>query len=420
MNLVGSNPVFGLNALGGAMNVQLKNGFTYQGGEIEFSRRLVRHVRCRLPVRQAERQYRGLCRGERGALRAAGAICNPPSIENFYGDVGWRGNAGELHFNVMSANSALNGPGTSPVELLAADPAAQFTGPNSISNRFTQVSLSGNLAVSDTVSIQAVTYYNNFLQRVTNGNAPNDTPCNDGSGLLCSDSGVQAPRSAAAPIPAFLGPSPFSYSELDNQTTNTNGYGASVQATDTQTVFGFKNHLVGGFSFDGAQTEFTGASFIGGITPTTRVFIGPGVIIDEPGSNSPVRVGISDAYYGVFFTDTLNLTDRLALTASGRFNVAEINLNDQNGGDLTGNHNYPHFNPAGRRDLQGDAVADGLCRLRGSEPRADAGRTFLCRPNRFLQPGQFLRRRSRTSSRWSRTRWRPACAAPCRSATAIA
>ena len=71
------------------------------------------------------------------------------------------------------------------------------------------------------------------------------------------------------------------------------------------------------------------------------------MIIDEPGSNVPVRVGISDAYYGVFFADTLNLTDRLALTASGRFNAAEINLNDQNGGDLTGNHYYSHFNPAG-------------------------------------------------------------------------
>ena len=36
MNLEGSNPVFGLNALGGALNVQLKNGFTYQGTEIDF------------------------------------------------------------------------------------------------------------------------------------------------------------------------------------------------------------------------------------------------------------------------------------------------------------------------------------------------------------------------------------------------
>jgi iron complex outermembrane receptor protein len=186
---------------------------------------------------------------------------------------------------------------------------------------------------------------------VTNGNAPNDTPCNDGSGLLCTDSGPSTTRGGGT-IPAFLGPNPFAYSELDNQTTNTNGYGASIQATDTQTLFGFKNHLVAGLSFDGAQSDFTGVSFIGGITPITRVFTTPQVVLDEPGTNVPVRVGVSDAYYGVFFTDTLNVTDRLALTASGRFNAAEINLNDQNGGDLTGNHYYSHFNPAGGATYQ--------------------------------------------------------------------
>ena len=345
MNLVGSNPVFGLNALGGALNVQLKNGFTYQGSEISF------HGGS-FDTYGGDFQY-GKQSGNTSTYFAASGVSQEgwrdlqsTTIQNFYGDVGWRGNAGELHFNAMFGNSVLNGPGTSPVELLSADPAAQFTAPNLISNRFTQVSLSGNLAVSDTVSIQAATYYNNLVQKVTNGNAANDTPCNDGSGLLCADSGPSTTL-GGGPILAFAGPSPFSYSELDNQTTNTNGYGASVQVTDTQTIFGFSNHLVGGVSFDGAQTEFSGVSFIGGITPLSRVFVGPGVIIDEPGSNVPVRVGVSDAYYGVFFTDTLNLTDRLALTASGRFNAAEINLNDQNGGDLTGNHYYSHFNPAG-------------------------------------------------------------------------
>jgi outer membrane cobalamin receptor len=37
INLEGSNPVFGLNALGGSVNVQLKNGFTYQGFEASLS-----------------------------------------------------------------------------------------------------------------------------------------------------------------------------------------------------------------------------------------------------------------------------------------------------------------------------------------------------------------------------------------------
>jgi len=69
-------------------------------------------------------------------------------------------------------------------------------------------------------------------------------------------------------------------------------------------------------------------------------------VIDEPGNNVPVRVAISDAYAGGYATDTLNLTDALALTLSGRFNFAEINLQDQGGGDLTGNHAYARFNPA--------------------------------------------------------------------------
>ena len=45
----------------------------------------------------------------------------------------------------------------------------------------------------------------------------------------------------------------------------------------------------------------------------SRDFIGPGFVIDEPGINSPVRVAISDAYYGLFITDTLHL----AVTAGG-------------------------------------------------------------------------------------------------------
>jgi iron complex outermembrane receptor protein len=345
MNLEGSNPVFGLNALGGALNVRLKNGFTYQGGEIDGSGGSFDTLGLNF-------QY-GKQSGDTAVYVAASGMhqdgwrdLQSSALENFFGDIGWRGNTGEAHLSFTFANTVLNGPGTSPVELLAADPAAQFTGPNQISNRFMQVNLSGNLDVSDTVSLQAVTYFNNFLQRVTNGNAPNDTPCNDGSGLLCSAPGVYRTTSGGGTIPAFLGANPFAYSELDNQTTNTNGYGVSIQATDTQTVFGYANHLVGGVSFDGAQTEFTAASFIGGITPVTRVFAAPDVIIDEPGSNQPVRVAIGDAYYGAFVADTFNVTDRLALTASGRFNTAVIDLNDQNGGDLNGNHNYDRFNPA--------------------------------------------------------------------------
>jgi len=344
MNLVGSNPAFGLNALGGAVNVQMKNGFTYHGLESDVSGGSFSTV-------QGEFQY-GKQIGDT-ALYVAGNVLHQDGwrdlqssdIQNLYGDLGWRNDWEEVHLNVTLAHSALNGPGTSPVELLAADPAAQFTGPNAIYDEYLDVNLNGNFQLTDTTSIQAVTYYDYFHEFVTNGNATDDTPCDDGSGLLCSSPGVYSTTLGGGTIPAFLGDNPTSYSELDNQTTNTNGYGVSAQVTNTNDVFGLHNHAVVGLSFDGAQTEFGAVSYVGGITDVSRVFVGPGIIIDEPGVNQPVSVAISDAYYGAFFTDTLNFTQRLAMTLSGRFNVADIDLADQNGGDLTGDHSYSHFNP---------------------------------------------------------------------------
>jgi outer membrane receptor protein involved in Fe transport len=345
LNLEGSNPVFGLNALGGSLNVNLKNGFTYQGGEFDISGGSFGQV-------QGEFQY-GQQSGNEGFYAAGSELhqggwrdLQSTDIQNFFGDLGWRSDRAEVHVSLSLANSEINGPGTSPIQLIEADPAAQFTAPNVVSNKGVSVTLNGNYNISDTLSIQSVAYYQYLLQRVENGNSPNDFPCDDGSGLLCSSPGMPSTTLGGATIPASFGGNPYSYSELDTQTTNSNGYGVSLQLTDTGDLFGWKNHAVVGGGFDGAQNMFTGAGFIGGLTPITRIYIGPGVEIDEPGINIPVRVAIGDAYYALFASDTLNLTPALALTISGRFNNAEIDLQDENGGDLTGQHSYSRFNPA--------------------------------------------------------------------------
>ena len=67
INLEGSNPVFGLNALGGSVNVQLKNGFTWQGFEADVSGGSFGQVQGEFQVRQAGRQRIDLCRGHRAA-----------------------------------------------------------------------------------------------------------------------------------------------------------------------------------------------------------------------------------------------------------------------------------------------------------------------------------------------------------------
>ena len=59
-----------------------------------------------------------------------------------------------------------------------------------------------------------------------------------------------------------------------------------------------------------------------------------------------MNVNVTNASYGLYFADTLTLTPEAALTISGRYNAATVDLADQNGGDLSGNHKYDHFNPA--------------------------------------------------------------------------
>jgi hypothetical protein len=140
------------------------------------------------------------------------------------------------------ANSVLNGPGTSPVELLDVDSQAQFTAPNRIANKHASVNLSGSYQITDDTSVQAVAYYSYFLQRVVNGNAPNDIPCDDGSGLLCSDPGVYSTGREGTTIPNLLGSNPFGYSELDDQTTNTNSCGVSGQVTNTTPILDVARH----------------------------------------------------------------------------------------------------------------------------------------------------------------------------------
>ncbi len=344
INVEGSNPLFGLNALGGSFNVALKDGFTYAGGQADLSGGAVGTV-------QGDVQY-GVQSGNQ-ALYVAGSVVHQDGwrdlqstdIQNVFGDYGVKTNGVEMHFDLSAANSVINGPGTAPVQLLAVDSQAQFTAPNGIDNRTIQAAFRINIEVSDVLSVQAQAYYDYFQQHVVNGNSPNDTPCDDGSNLLCQGPGMLSTTRHGAAIPAYLGNN-AAYNELDVNTTNTNAYGAASQLTDTGNLFGLKNHLIAGASFDGAQTEFSATAFIGGVTPVTRVYVGPGVVIDEPGNNVPVRVAITDFYAGGFASDTLNLTDALAATVSGRFNFAEIDLRDQGGGDLTGNHAYARFNPA--------------------------------------------------------------------------
>lgn len=339
LNLEGSNPVFGLNALGGSLSVQLKNGFTYQGGELVLTGGSNGRAQGTFQYGKESVDFAAYVAG--GILHDGGWRQDQSSdLHQLFGDLGWRGDRGEIHVSILAARDGLSGPGTVPVELLAVDRGAQFTGPDTIQNTFARLSVTGNYTVSDTVSLQGVAYYTAFQQKVVNSNTPDFQVC---GAFLCEQPGQFLTDRQGQPIADFLNGGP--YAELDNQTINTNGYGAALQVSDKETAFGLPNQFVSGVSFDGGVTTFSATPEAGGLTPD-RYFIGPGIVIDQAdGSVAPVRVGITNAYYGLYGTDILDLTPHLSLNLSGRLNIAQTDLHDQIGTALNGSHFYAHVNP---------------------------------------------------------------------------
>ena len=195
IDLVGSNPVFGLNALGGALSVRLKNGFTYQGAEGDVYGGSFGRI-------TGEFQY-GRQSGDASTYIAGSAThmggwrqFQSSDLYNIYGDVGWRSDRAEVHLNILGADTNLNGPGTTPVELIAADPSAQFTGPNLIANEYALVSLSGSVDVTERTSVQGIAYSRTSSSGSSTATSPTRSPARTTAAFFASLRACSRPTGA--------------------------------------------------------------------------------------------------------------------------------------------------------------------------------------------------------------------------------
>jgi iron complex outermembrane recepter protein len=358
IDLVGSNPAFGLNALGGALAVRLRDGFTYHGAEAELLGGSFGRI-------QGSFQY-GVKSDNTSAYVAGTGMhengwrdFSPTTLGQIYADIGWRGDAAELHMNIMAADNDLVGNGTTPVDLLSVSRSAIFTHPDETKNKYVRVGLSGTYGVNDQTTIQVNAYYSNLSQRTFNGDAAGIEVCDTDPTIICQDNGPPLQNRIGGTIPDFITNSPYvtqfgftgfanggPYAFLNRTATDTNGYGVQTQVEHSFTFLGMPHHLVAGASYDGGSTEFTASTLIGGLS-LDRGFAGPGVVIvTADGSVTPVRVHAFNNYYGLYITDTIDITPRLSGTLSARLNSAQISLNDQIGTGLNGVHSYNRLNPA--------------------------------------------------------------------------
>jgi outer membrane receptor protein involved in Fe transport len=346
ITVVPNNPAFGLNALGGAINVQMKDGFSYHGAELNLMGGSYGRI-------QGSAQW-----GKQvDAYAVYGALegvhddgfrnFSPTDIKRFYGDVGYSKDGNEFHLNMGVADNKFGAATTVPVELLNQFWGATYTTPQTTANQVGYVNLTGKVEVTPSWTIDSVAHLRFFNQKTQDGNPTGTQPCAADNTLLCFGddatpafglNGVQL----ANPFPdgATLG-------ENDRTSTRSTTAGLSLQATNTDQLFGHDNRFVVGASYDTSVTFFNASAELGTIGPNF-VVSGSGIFLGQSGSPvsiGPVALRATNQYSGIYALDTFDVTNAFSITGGGRFNDARIVLEDQIGTALNGSQTYDRFNP---------------------------------------------------------------------------
>jgi iron complex outermembrane receptor protein len=376
--ITSNNPAFGLNAIGGALSIAMKNGFTFQGLEAEIEGGSYGHINGSI-------EY-GANWGDWSFYAAAEAfkddgyrLFSNSDIERLYTDTGYKGDISEFHLIVEYGRSSLGVVGSTPLDIAVRHGiSAVYTSPQTTRNEDGLIQLNGTTSLSDTLSVQTNLYGRYLGQKHVDGNDSDFEECGGDTsspGKLCLDSGGFGQGGSQAFFNRFVirnaaGQAiPFvdtPYGTIDRTSTNTATVGGAVQATYDAPVFGHGSNLVVGFSFDHSDIRFASNSTLGYIDPALQVGLNPNVpgtgqIIHTTGSvgYAPVALDAATGYYGIYGAETFDITPRLSATVGLRINVIDIDTHDNTGSapELNGDNTYTHASPqAGLTYKIGDGV----------------------------------------------------------------
>ena len=99
-------------------------------------------------------------------------------------------------------------------------------------------------------------------------------------------------------------------------------------------------------SYDHGRTNYQTSSELGEIQPK-YVVTGTGLFISDPLELAPRNIGAENTYWGVYFSDAIDVTKELTVTVGGRYNRATIQLEDNTARfpGLNATNTYERFNP---------------------------------------------------------------------------
>jgi outer membrane receptor protein involved in Fe transport len=302
INLIpGSNPLFGLNTLGGALSIRTKSGAQYPGTGAQlyggsFGRR------------SAEAQHGGT-KGEFDYYASASAFRedgwraqSPSDVRQFFSKLGWQDGKTDIDFSITHAESDLTGNGLLPQSMYKSDPRQAYTLRDDTRNRMTLLTLNATRWLTTDLLWSNTAYIRHSEKNTSNGDLNE----------------VSDPRNGVLP-----------YEDLDPNASSTNrtrtsqrGYGFSTQAALTSgNLSGPRNLVIVGGGYDRSANEFRQSYQLGGFN-AERGAVPTGAeteIVNLDGGSSTASL---------FVTDTLSPGPRWHLTGSARYNVTRVHTVD--------------------------------------------------------------------------------------------
>ena len=156
----GSNPIFGLNTLGGAFSMKTKDGFSNEGVDADI-----------LTGSFGRKQLQAEAGWNNGTVALFGAgnffledgwrENSPSKVNQFFGKASYRGDKLDLNLSTLIVGTDLVGNGLLPSEMYKQNRNGSFTAEDTTKNRLEQFQLSGAFQATDTFSITGQVYRRN-------------------------------------------------------------------------------------------------------------------------------------------------------------------------------------------------------------------------------------------------------------------
>ena len=348
----GSNPIFGLNTLGGALAVHTKRGHDFPGARLEASGGSF-----------GRWNVTGEYGGSHGPfdwfltfnmLNEAGWREHSPSaLGQVFAKVGYRTDRTDLELAYGFADNSLIGNALAPESLLARDRNAVYTFPDETQNLMHLVNARGSRWLTDELLLSANAFYRSYQRRTENGDV--ELSCRDEEERLAFTADGRAVHLSQCagpedglvhrrgrPLEGDL--ERDAEAEFRATKTRTDDWGVTLQLSHKGRIFGLGNQVTGGVAYDGHRARFRQSEAEAEFVPR-----GNSVRVEQTEAfETAVDVRTDQQNVGVFLTDTLDITEWLSLTVGARYQRVRIRIRDESGDnpDLDGDHTFQRVSPA--------------------------------------------------------------------------